>query len=331
MNQKKILLISAGIVAVLAGVLIILLLLGFNNNSSEVESYTIISEPSAPQSIQVTNECGTFTMIANGENESGETNWTINEYPDIPLSDTYCQQLANLSQNLSASKLFDAQQDVSSYGLDEPKSTIIVQFEDKSITITIGNQNPSMTGYYCQVSENPQIALLSNANASPFLRSSLDYVDRTLIPYSVSENESSADKVESCSITRSDLPETIVIQKGEDGSLQVVSPTGYTMDEDTKTLIETSPFSLSARTTAAVNPTEEQLASFGLTTPQTTVSYIIDGITYTLKIGNSASTSQSYDTETTSSTYYVMLEGRPVVYTMSDYSLPWLTMTFAQS
>lgn len=331
MNQKKILLISSGIVAVLAGILIILLLLGFNNNSSEVESYTIISEPSAPQSIQVTNEGGSFTMIANGENESRETNWTINEYHDIPLSDTYCQQLANLSQNLSASKLFDAQQDISSYGLDEPKSTIVAQFNDKSITITIGDQNPSMTGYYCQVSGNPQIALLSNANASPFLRSSLDYVDRTLIPYSVSENESSADKVESCSITRYDLPETVVIQKGEDGSLQVVSPEGYTMDEDTKTLVENSPFSLSARTTAAVNPTEEQLDSFGLTTPQATVSYVIDGITYTLKIGNSASTTQSYDTETTSSTYYVILEGRPVVYTMSDYSLPWLTMTFAQS
>lgn len=331
MNQKKVLLLSIGAVALLAGILITLLFFGFNQDNSEDQTYTILSESSQPKSVQVTNQDGVFTMTENGENASGETNWIINEFPDVPLSNTYCQQLANMTQNLSATKLFDAQEDLSSYGLDQPQATVVAEFDKNSVTISIGDQNPSMTGYYCQVSDNPQIALVSNANIAPFLRGSYGYVDRTLIPYTSTDNEESASsQVQSCTITRSDLPEPVTAQRGEDGNLQITSPEGCSMDAETQTLMENAPFSLVAKNTVSVYPTQEQLTSFGLTEPQATVSYEIAGTSYTLQIGNSASTSQNAGDDSTSTTYYVMLEGRPVVYTLSINSLPWLTMSFTQ-
>lgn len=332
MNQKKVLLLSACAVVLLAGVLVVLLLLGFNQTDSQEETYSFLEQSSQPQSIQVTNEDETFTLRDNGEDAYGDTTWIIDEFPDIPLSNTYCQQLANLTQNLSATKLFDPQEDSSAYGLDQPKATIVAQFDDEAITISIGEQNPSMTGYYCQVSDNSKVALISNANAIPFLRGSLDYVDNTLIPYVSTDNEeTAADQVESCTITRSDLPEPVTATRGDDGSLQIVSPQGYSMDQDTQTLMENAPFSLVAKSTEAVNPTEDQLTALGLSNPQCTVSYTINGETYTLKIGNTATTTQTSDSNSaTSATYYVMLDGRSVVYTLADSSLPWLTMTFHQ-
>ena len=66
MNQKKVLLLSIGAVALLAGILITLLFFGFNQDNSEDQTYTILSESSQPKSVQVTNQDGVFTMTENG-------------------------------------------------------------------------------------------------------------------------------------------------------------------------------------------------------------------------------------------------------------------------
>lgn len=338
MKQKKQLLwISTGVVAVLLVILALFLYFGIGEASIESEKIPFIQQQEFPTSVKITNQGSEYDIVQNGQNEDGETAWSVAGYEQIPQYDLRTSEPAEQMKTLYAEKIFTPVEDLSAYGLDNPTATVIAFYPDgSSKTLKLGNENPDSTGRYAQLDEQQDIALISAGDAEVYMQTPDDYVDLTLVPYvqTTDDNGNELPGIESCTITRSDLTAPIVMNKGDDDKLQIVSPQGMQLSDENQTLMENSISSLTAQSVESVNPSEQELSDYGLAQPAVQVDYKINGEEYTLLIGNISKVTETVTEEDASSSvpeneYYVMVSGRPVVYSVMESSLPWVTVSFS--
>lgn len=338
MNKQKLWLLGGGaLVCVLMLVLIFLLANGYGSSldTNSADYVTFFEHSSAPQSVRVQNE-DSFTLSKSNDE------WQIDSLDQIPLNESYCDALWRAAQSMTASSVFSPKEPLKNYGLEVPGAIITVQFEDQTTTLEVGNQDPTQTGYYCTIDGGNSIALVPTSSAAVLLRTQKDYASLTLMPYSGKTIDDEGNWVgggaTQCTLARSDLAEPITAVADENCKMQIVSPQGWSMDENTQTQLENAAFSLTAQELYAAHPGDEMLEQCGLQSPQASISYDIDGTTYQLLVGNQASSKQYSHTEpddehdsstdTVSTSYYVKMQSAPAIYTIDSSELPWLTMQF---
>ena len=101
----------------------------------------------------------------------------------------------------------------------------------------------------------------------------------------------------------------------------LTTPTVQTITEASASQVTDGLYSLYANQIAAVNPTEEQLAEYGLDEPYSVVSVSIDGVEqFTLRASERNSNNYVYMTK----------DGSPFVYLVSASRLSWLTVQVEQ-
>lgn len=339
---------------IISAILLILLLVFFGfllydslhhpDSAQKTSTISYIKEESAPASVTVENQTGQFVVVPNDENNSQNTGkWVIQGLEQAPQYKNKVETIAGNMQSLYVKKVFEPDNNLSVYGLQEPSAKVTADFGDKTNILYIGNQNPEKTGYYCKEEGNSQIALAEINEVNVYLSGVIGLIDTTISPY-VSTTDKSGNSmpgVQQCVIKRSDLEESIQIDRQEDGNLQITSPIGKKLSDENSTLIKNAISPLVASSVQQVLPTEENLRAFGLLSPTAVITYKINGEELKLLVGSVSKMTQTSanvlgkdqeqeDEDNTSkeAEYYVMVEGRPVVYSAAQTSLPWLTMNF---
>lgn len=335
MKRKKMALLLGLLFVILLSVALgLMLYFGVGSDKEEEDTYSVsyIDKSELPTKIEVSNDKGQYAVVPAQQSDTSSSQWTVEDFQNVPIYPTKTELIGSQMKELKAEKVFEAKNSLSSYGLDSPQATVTAQYPDgSSITLEIGKQNPEKSGYYCKLDSSEEIALISNSSAQAYFNGKTDLIDLTLVPY-VSTSDSNGedtDGVQSCTIWRQDLPESIVVTKGDDGNLSVTSPAGKSISDDTKTLITHAISGLSAQSVEAFNPTGEQLQQYGLDSPLAEVTYQINGETTTFYIGSVSHTVDTLieeDKPKTQKEYYVLVKDRPVVYSVDETDLPWLTI-----
>lgn len=333
-NKKTIILIYLIIFIIL--VLSVIILNATPQKTLENQKYYSYDDP---LKVTITSDNKSFS-VSHKDNV-----WEVSEFGKIPINKSFCNMLFNSAKSLEAESIFNPPNHLSDYGLENPKIKVKIEFDKHSTTLKVGNMNPDKTAYYCLEECKNEIALIPISQIKPFLKEHFQYANLSLIPYSGKKLDQDGNWVSGgitkCKIEKNTIKTPIEITTDDDGKLNIINPSNLTVKEDTRMQLENSPFTLTASEVYTINSSDTTIESCGLHSPQTTITYIIDGETYTFKIG-SVSDSKQYshsdddnihqkdheNENTVHKSYYVMINDIPAIYSVSESNLPWLNMSF---
>ena len=150
-KSVKAVIISAAVLLVLGGALVVLLItkpkteplaVDSVTESSGVNAYVCDRKVETVTSVKVENAEGAFTFTRQKRtvtetNESGEEvstdeyYWTSEELKDVPQSDSSVKNfISNLASLPEKSLVEENAEDIKKYGLDNPQSTALLKFDD---------------------------------------------------------------------------------------------------------------------------------------------------------------------------------------------------------
>lgn len=349
MNKKIRNLIIGGVVLVLLiGVLLLLKFLpqgGTEDESSSSSESSYVStavqlfskDKDEIASIQVENETNGYTILRQAEGV-----YTIEDLEGFDqLTDKY-SSIVSTYANVSATRLVEENpSDLSKYGLKSPSTTVTVTYKDGSKNVIYaGDALPTGDGRYVLVNDDPSVYSLGPTTSSPMDYTELSFVNTTVIEAwtaPADEDGSSSSRTEpdikrlnivggSLTEKLGKTPLTIVMSDynedmegyGLSGSTwKIISPVNASLhNENTSALRDAVTNGVTATSVAAINPTAEQLTEFGFDEPYAKVEFTRDNDDFALTVGSAAD----------GSSHYVMLDGRNVVYVVSDDSIPWISV-----
>ena len=339
-KKARNLLLGAGAVVLLTGVLIILLLTmpESDPNASQTEtsslSVSLMNKPlDAVETVSVQNTRDTFTVRRIGENL-----WMADGLENTRPDNTMYSYLAEYSAVITASRLIEeSPEDLKKYGLDVPQAHVDISYTDgDSISLSIGGKAPADGGYYVQVNDESTVYLIVGSRMNRFLGTRYDYVSTTVMP--MSSTGTAEVTITGIEVRRDDLEKPIILEAASDeeasvspynaSTLNMVSPLNALVNPSNLSSYLSSVYvnGLSATDIAAIVDGSDPatLAPYGLDTPQAEVLYTLeDGQTDRICVGDEILDADGNSTEK----YYVYKEGIDVVYIFQKDSLPWLTMT----
>ena len=355
-SKRQFLLIAVAVLLVLTGLMTWLLLsspkeqLASSTGSTDT-SLMILQTDQDVTSIDISNPSGSYSILPADDTTEEDPKWKIDSLQDAPQYQSKYNDLMEVMKELEAVQKLENLQELSVYGLDQPTKGTAHYADGTTKTILVGNAAPGGLNYYCKLEDQDDIYLVSGTTAEKFLRSTLDYVDLSLTStvetttYTTSSSDdtsssttSSTLNISNITIQRKDLASPVVFTNQDNQLVQ----NGEPVDDVLSSQLESAISSITASSTVAVSPTSAQRSEYGFDDPKATVSYTVSGTTYSFTIGNGLTEAElpeqetdedSHSSSSTSSSsitpikaYYVMMEGRDVVYIVSKDSLPWLTM-----
>lgn len=284
--------------------------------------------------ILIENEYGEINIT---QTKLGEESWTVDELNGLKQADAAVSAAVNTAATLSAKAV--AEEDVtdfSKYGLDSPTAKFTVELSDYDKTVKtflIGNESPE-SGYRYICEEGGTVVYTSSvSNLHCFMNKPEYFVTLTLLE---TPSEESWPTIEDLCVERTDLDYAIKFRTEEDQTEGLMSaqvmyePIYMSLDVTNSTDITHGMWGLSAEDAIKIFPTEEDLKTYGLDKPGTTVTLKTkEAGTYVLKIGNPiyAENAEGEDTMQIVSYYCTIegIEGVNSVYQVSSENLPWAT------
>ena len=346
-KQLKSLIIGIAVVAVLVVVLLLLLRapeeeesssIPISSSSSASKSVELLSLTLEDiQSIEVKNT-QEYTLVR--DTAAGENEWMIEELAGLPKVKNSYGMLAIAMCSLTArDTLGENVTDLAQYGLDPAASTVTVVMKDGTRhTIEVGNDAPGGSTYtYVKLPNSNTVYLCSTSDIRRTRQVLTDYISLDLFTL---ESTESMPEILNCVFGGTSRKEPMIIE-APPANTSSSSSSGYSgysssflirshRDRDVSTqvfsdVMETV-FNTVATEVAAYNVTEEQLAQYGLDEPYSTLDlkYKENDITYELHYRAGEPDS--------SGSFYLMLEGVPVVYRAyinMDYSNTWMNIQYA--
>ena len=280
------------------------------------------------------NTLGTYQV-----DKVDDTNFIIEEIKDTPYDSSKVNGMGSFAATFYASDTVSKEgegADLTMYGLNEPRCEITATYSDGSeFTILLGNDAPSNRGVYGKTPDSDAVYVFSHANADPFLNDFTYLMQTELAP----DYEGYAyGYFESMTVSGSDIgtDKPIVIGLNEDieDSDDVTATIGaFSMSSHENTIVNfeyvadmlNTVFPTTAEEVIAVNPSQDQLAEYGLDNPRVkmTINYTDDDdVSYslTLAAGNSVG---GY--------VYVTNEKSNIIYKIAEpesTDMSWTTMTY---
>lgn len=303
---------------------------------------------SAIEKITVTNDTGSFSLVPNGDGAM-----TVEGFGDLPRDaeavETLLVQYTAVTPDLVIAEEATAEQ-LAACGLDKPSITVTTHYTDKkTLTVVYGRlASGADAGYYGMEKGGKTVWLFREDYYQAAMHEATYYLGKTLIsaPSPKSDDNVGTAKLKSLTLTGGNRDEAVQLRyitpKDDDsvklcGKYVLEKPYSRPADNDVVGSWDSSLCGLYGATVEAVHPTAAELASFGLDTPRTiaTLTFGIyaatdengknldeplwyNEITYTVSLGN----------RTDDDTYYAMVDGVDVVYTVNAATVPWATSTY---
>lgn len=344
MKSKIRLIIIIAVVALLLGGAILALKLTAPESEPEEEtaeaevtsSLLYDKNPDDILSITIKNETSEYTVERFGEELFHI--WVVPEYIEAPIDGNVISELRQNAATLTAQKtVAENAEDLSIYGLAQPRGEYKVEFDDSDKTvkeICIGSSVPgsSSTVYVCFKGENTVYTVKSSA-ISCFLEDKRNCIETTVYTArtAVDENDTTEyTRINKLTVQRKDIDYDIVIeydkrQEDEDAIIanssiyRLTSPVTLDLNPDKCSDFTTAMFGLTASDFAVLNPSEEQKAEYGFDDPYADIYADIVGGEFHLIVGNPYNNEEGVQAG-----YYAMAEGIDVIYMFENGTLPWL-------
>ena len=356
MKKKKTLIIVIIAAAVLVGVMLLLIFLpkGSGSDSSTVDegvamktvtdkdgmhqavvetepngeiknnSYgTLIKNiPADIKTIHVENKKGTLDVISN--TPKGEaTVYKLKGYEDYALQSGIPDKIANAAAKLDFSKVASQSGDKKSeFGLDEPRATVTVTYNDKTkAKFIVGSDAPQSAGTYIQFGTEPTIYLCDTETVSAFDLGLNDFMDLNINKTADTTENNDASSI---TISGSGFDSEIVLKPNKDGknaaSFVMTSPSGGYANESEASLISGGIRGLYADSVEMVDPSDDQLKKLGLFSPHAKITAVYPDTTVKL-IGSKPDGDGKV---------YIMTDGGKVVYKLSSEKAAWTATSYVK-
>ncbi len=273
-----------------------------------------------------------------GENEFVVLKYGIDDLTNVPLDRKAIDELFGFVSKIEADRVFVPKEKLSEYGLDKPSFKFVVSGKNVNFVLKVGKKTFAQDGYYVGLrdgeNEKKEIAVVRSEFVEQILKSKLSYVDLKLIkPYEKTFGEDkqyNGDGVQKCSIEGKRFKNKLEFTVNEKGEV-VASSKNFKLTNKIKDFIEKGPKFLVAKEVFSVKPSQDQVEKCGLKTPTAKISYVIDHEKYLIRIGKVFKVEQlpNFDGRKGVNSlkyYYVLMEGRDVIYILSENVLPWLEL-----
>lgn len=335
-NKKKSLLIASVVLVLLSAVLVLLLATNSPEDAAQLsssEEKILLQSDQQVTSIAVQTPNESYTILP-VEGSGEDPQWQIADLEGIPQSQTKYSDLMSICAKLEYTQKLENPKELSVYGLQEPAAKAQISYADGSSTLLlVGNVTTDGSGVYCKLDSDSSIYICSAVNGQKFTRDLLSYVDLSLVPKIDSD---STPGIESVSIERyADGTSYTVERRASEGdaestALWLTSPREYQLAEEAAKTLLALISSFSADETVAIHPSPDQMTEYGFSQPTARIRYTINGSDYTLLIGKGIEYTEEEDTLGLGGigSYYIQLEGRDVIYTVSIDNLGWLNLQY---
>lgn len=345
-KQTVTLLLSLLVVLALLGLMIFLMVRFQSGEEQEEQTVgfsqeeTVLMQVAADaiNTLSIENPSDSFTLVNEGDG------FVVEGLEGVSVSSLNVNNLVDLfapltaqRQLLSAEELTvgDSSEQLMQYGLDNPEYIIrIVTTDGEKLTLELGNSALDGSSVYALYEEG--VYLISDDILDSVSKTRYSFLDNEITEVEPSDYDKAVielsgtvrpqtitleiDTVESEEETESSEDEAVV-SSTEKQQYTLTTPTVQTITEASASQVTDGLYSLYANQIAAVNPTEEQLAEYGLDEPYSVVSVSIDGVEqFTLRASERNSNNYVYMTK----------DGSPFVYLVSASRLSWLTVQVEQ-
>lgn len=238
----------------------------------------------------------------------------------LPLKSTILQALGVYGYQLKATKDLGVVEDLSQYALDEPLITITSVFNDGEVTkYYVGASNPA-GGRYVMVEGDEKLYTAQIADTP--LSTKKDLIDTSLI-YVNTTTQSGGSATIACTemkLSGENYETPIIIEQCEPQihsnylMKQPAKGDGYYCNDDTVNDKVKATINITAKEVMCIEPTDEQLAAYGLDKPKAIFEFsmdITDGSTGEVK---HETHKVAVSTRYSDGTYPAMIDDIPVVY-----------------
>lgn len=308
-NQRKSLFIIGGVIALL-GIAVVVLIL----TRPPKEELSAASEKPVTvdltnhkigelSSLTVENEEGRYTIKPT---EPGVESYYVEELKDLPIDHEAVKYVVQGAFDPVMTKEVGMAENLGEYGLEDPSATITLRFQDgSSVVCLLGDPAPSDedTRYFCL--QGAGYVYIASSN-SHFFRPAASFADLTVAQAPKRESGQEEDVFGEIQLWGASFPEKILLQP-LNGVYQMIQPIATACDNSMVNYMTVALKSVTAQSAVSAFPNEETLKKYGLLEPQAAITYTINGETVTL-----------YASKKDDSTVYLMREGRPVVYEVSN-------------
>ena len=275
-----------------------------------------------------------------GEKPFNVFKYGIDNLKNVPLNKEQIDELFGFFSKIETNHIFLPKENLAAYGLNKPVFKFFINSNGSNYNISVGNKTFEGDGYYIyledKTNKNKEIAVVKSYLIEHILKPKFSYVDLKLIkPYEKtfgSDGKYNGDGVQKCCVTGKNSKNILKFQVNEKGEV-VVFPKTFKLTDKVKTIIEKGPQFLIAKDVFSIKPSEEQLEKCGLKNPKAEIYYVIDYCRYKIRIGNLFKIEQlpNYKSEESVKSlkyYYVLVEGKDVIYILNENVLPWLEFDY---
>ena len=291
-------------------ILIVLLVLYFvidlQQKKADQEAETEETEESSLP-VSVTDDEIAKVTVKNGDvtmtyTKSDDT-WTYEEDHDFPLDESAVDTKMSKLTSLTVDRVLESPEDLSEYGLDEPKQEVtVLKTDGTAFTLYIGNQNSSNNDFYVKVDDGADVYTMPASSVNVFDMQPYDVAKADTFPTLESTNirNIKVEKEDGTVEFASDETATSWTVKDQDGNEEKA---GTTAASDLTTAVS----SLSYK--KFIDYKGDDLARYGLYKPAETVTVVTEETeaeteeeTETEEVSEAASESEPVsETETTES------------------------------
>ena len=240
--------------------------------------------PSQIKQIDVENQNGSFSVTA--ETPSGEaTVYKIVGLEKYPLQEGVADEIAKHSSTIDFTRIIEANADLADFGLDKPRATAKVAYtDDTSSIIRIGNEAAGEAGTYVAFGTTNDVYLVNSTDVKSFLYNVTEFISLNITDKM--ENSENAE-FSKATISGTHFDKNIVLVPNKDDALD----TAYLLQEPLEVpanSIEANDIAgnirgLYAEAVKCVNPSDDQLASYGLSKPYAQIDATYPDISITLQ------------------------------------------------
>ena len=258
-------------------ILIVLLVLYFvidlQQKKADQEAETEETEESSLP-VSVTEDEIAKVTVKNGDvtmtyTKSDDT-WTYEEDHDFPLDESAVDTKMSKLTSLTVDRVLESPEDLSEYGLDEPKQEVtVLKTDGTAFTLYIGNQNSSNNDFYVKVDDGADVYTMPASSVNVFDMQPYDVAKADTFPTLESTNirNIKVEKEDGTVEFASDETATSWTVKDQDGNEEKA---GTTAASDLTTAVS----SLSYKD--FVDYKGDDLARYGLDKPAETVTIVTE-------------------------------------------------------
>ena len=224
--------------------------------------------PAQIKQIDVENQDGSFSVTA--ETPSGEaTVYKIVGFEKYPMQDGIADEIAKHSSEITFSRIIETNANLADFGLVEPRATAKVTYtDDTSSIIRIGNEAAGEAGTYVAFGTSKDVYLVNSTDVQSFLYSVNNFISLSITDTMQDSENAAFSKV---TISGTHYDDDIVLVPNKDEAIEAA----YLLQEPLSVpanAIEANDIAgnirgLYAESVVCVNPSDDQLDSYGLSKP----------------------------------------------------------------